>query len=203
MTARAALDQEDRSGDGIVTGGPGRVAARLLEVSAVIGVAEVALLIAMFAAFGLGVAPEDQPFGTINDALTAIVYLLLAPAVLVLGTALRAASPRLIAVATALGLVSIAAIVVLQVLLVRGDLTFAQQIGPVSVAFLVLGAWFVIVGRIGPRAGLRTGGVGLAILAAMYVGYPVWAIWMARQLRGMMASAMVGTGARSGPSERR
>jgi hypothetical protein len=77
-------------------------------------------------------------------------------------------------------LVAIFAIAVLQWQLVTGALTFEQQIGPVSIAFLALGAWFVLSAYLG--AGLLPYGVGIGVLAALYVGYPLLAFRLGRTL---------------------
>ena len=79
------------------------------------------------------------------------------------------------------------AIVVLQLLLVTGVLTFEEEIGPVSLAFLALAAWFILTGRIAARAGVVPGGTRLGVLAASYVGYPVWAFRIARTLEAAPA----------------
>jgi hypothetical protein len=73
-------------------------------------------------------------------------------------------------------------IVVLQVLLVGGVVTFEQQIGAVSLAFLVLAAWFVLYGRLAGRTGALPGGTRLGLLAASYLGYPLWAFRIARAI---------------------
>ena len=70
--------------------------------------------------------------------------------------------------------------------MVTGALTFEQQIGPVSVAFLALGAWFVLSAYIG--AGLLPYGVGIGVLAALYVGYPLLAFRLGRTLLGRNGS---------------
>ena len=75
------------------------------------------------------------------------------------------------------------AIVLLQLLLVTRVLTFEQQIGPVSLAFLALAAWFIATGRLAARAGLLPHGTRLGVLAASYAGYPLWAFRLARALR--------------------
>ena len=75
---------------------------------------------------------------------------------------------------------AIAAMTVLQWQLVVGGLTFEQQIVPVSVAFLVLGGWFVLSGYIG--AGLLPYGVGTGVLAALYIGYPLLAFRLGQAL---------------------
>ena len=94
-----------------------------------------------------------------------MAYLLAAPGVVATMAVLRARRPGLATASGLLALVAIAMITVLQWKLVGGGLTFEQQIGAVSVAFLVLGGWFVLSGYIG--AGLLPYGVGTGMLAAL------------------------------------
>jgi hypothetical protein len=61
-------------------------------------------------------------------------------------------------------------------------LTFEQQIGPVSIAYLALAAWFVLTGRLGSVTGTLPDGVRWGVFAAVYLGYPFWAIRTARLL---------------------
>ena len=74
-----------------------------------------------------------------------------------------------------LGLASFGSIVVLQLLLLTDVLTFEEQIGPVSVAYLALGVWLVTTGYLGSRRGTIPKGARWGLLAAAYVGFPFWA----------------------------
>lgn len=152
-----------------------------LASSAVAAVALV-LLVLMFLAFGLGATSAGQAFGAINDALVLVAYILAVPGVLATAEILRSRQPRLAVLGVLVALGAILAIIVLQWQLVTGALTFEQQIGPVSVAFLALGAWFVLSAYIG--AGLLPYGVGIGVLAALYVGYPLLAFRLGRTLLG-------------------
>ena len=159
-----------------------RLAGFASLVSAAVAALAVALLIAMYVAFGSGAASTGQAVGAINDGLTLVAYVLAAPGVVATMAILRS---RRLVVTTACGLLAlaaIAAITVLQWQLVVGGLTFEQQIGAVSVAFLVLGGWFVLSGYIG--AGLLPYGVGTGVLAALYIGYPLLAFRLGRVLWG-------------------
>ncbi len=159
-----------------------RLAIAGLRASGVIGAIGLGFLVAMFAAFGAGARSAGMALGWVND-VTGIVTLPLAlPGVLALHARVR---PRTGAAADALLLVGIGAggtIVVLQVLLVSGAVTFEEQIGPVSLAFLVLALFFVLYGRLAARSGILPGGTRLGLLAASYAGYPVWAFRIARAL---------------------
>jgi hypothetical protein len=164
------------------SGGFGRLAGRTLMISGVLAAAGVAFIVAMFASFAVGARDAALAFGRVNDVLILVGYLLAAPAVLALRAILRPEAGRAGDVVALVGLVAIGAIVVLQLLLVAGRLTFAEQVGPVSLALLVLGAWFVVVGLSGSRSGLMPRGARMGLLAALYVGYPIWAIWLGRRL---------------------
>jgi hypothetical protein len=159
-----------------------RLAAASLRMSGIIGGIGLAFLVGMFAAFAAGARSTGMTLGFIND-LTGVVTLPIAlPGILALHRRVR---PHAGPAADALLVVGIGAggcIVVLQLLLVRGVVTFEQQIGPVSVAFLVLAAWFVLGGRMAARAGVLPGGARLGLLAATYAGYPVWAFRIASAL---------------------
>ena len=150
-----------------------------LASSAIAAVALV-LLALMFLAFGLGATSAGQTFGGINDALVLVAYVLAAPGVLATAEMLRSRQPILAVLGALVALAAIAAITVLQWQLVTGALTFEQQIGSVSVAFLALGAWFVLSAYVG--AGLLPYGVGIGVLAALYVGYPLLAFRLGRSL---------------------
>ena len=166
-----------------------RLAGASLRASGIIGGIGLAFLIGMFAAFAAGARSLGMTLGWVND-VTGIVTLPLAlPGILALHARVR---PQAGAGADALLLVGIGAggtIVVLQVLLVSGAVPFEQQIGPVSLAFLVLGVWFVLYGRLAARSGFFPHGTRLGVIAASYAGYPVWAFRLARALEGVDAVA--------------
>ncbi len=159
-----------------------RLAGLVSLVSAMVSAVALGFLIAMFVAFGVGAASVGRAFGAINDGLILVAYLLAAPGVVATMAVLHARRPGLTMAAGLFALAAIAAITVLQWQLVVGGLTFEQQIGPVSVAFLVLGGWFVLSGYIG--AGLLPYGVGTGVLAALYIGYPILAFRLGRVLWG-------------------
>jgi len=158
------------------------LAGRALLPSSVLAAIGVAFLIGMFVSFGVGDTTRGQALGRINDVLVLLAYLLAAPSVIALGAILRPSASVVSGILTVLGIAAIAAIVVLQAMLVSGALTFEQQIGPVSVAFLALGAWFVVTGRMATTRGFMPHGTRLGLLAASYVGYPLWAYRVGRRL---------------------
>jgi hypothetical protein len=136
----------------------------------------------MFLAFGLGATSAGRTFGAINDWLVLVAYVLAVPGVLATAEMLRSRRRRLAVPGALVAFGAIVAITLLQWQLVTGALTFEQQIGPVTVAFLALGAWFVLSAYLG--AGLLPYGVGTGVLAALYIGYPLLAFRLGRALVG-------------------
>lgn len=160
----------------------GRVAGRASFVSGVLAAVGVVFLLAMFVSFGVGATSPALVFGRVNDTLVLVSYLLAAPGVLAVRELLRPSAPILGGLLAILGLAAISAIVVLQALLVFDVLTFEEQVGPVSIALLVLGGWFVASGYLGRSSGVLPRGVRMGLIAATYVGYPIYAIWLGRHL---------------------
>jgi hypothetical protein len=163
-------------------GAPLRLAGRLTFASGVLAALGVAFLVAMAAAFTVDARPAAMVFGWTNDVLVMVSYLLTAPAVLALVPLLRPRFPILYPVLAVIALLSIVGMVFLQLLLVIGVLTFDQQIGPTSIVYIGLAVWFVLAGYLGRVAGVLPDGVRWGILGATYVGYPIWAFWMSRNL---------------------
>lgn len=162
-----------------------RLAALGLRASGVVGAVGLAFLVGMFAAFAGGARSTGMTLGWINDVTGVITLPLALPGVLVLHGRMR---ERAGAKGDALLIVGIGAggtIVVLQALLVAGVVTFEQQIGYVSLAFLVLAVWFVLHGRELARNGISPGSARLGLVAATYAGYPVWAFRLARAVEAV------------------
>jgi hypothetical protein len=142
----------------------------------------------MFAAFAAGARSLGMTLGWVND-ITGIVTLPLAlPGVLALHGRVRREIGVPADALLVLGIGAGGTIVVLQVMLVSGAIAFEDQIGPVSLASIVLLAWFVLYGRLAARSGVVPGGTRLGLVAATYVGYPVWAFRMARVLEAAEAA---------------
>ena len=175
-----------------MSGGAGtalRVAGWTGLVSAVLAAVGIAFLAAMFVSFAVGATSAAQAFGRINDVLVLIAYLLAAPSIIALSLLLRPYAPVLVALLAVVAIGAVVAIVLLQLLLVVGAVTFEAQVGAVSIALLVLGAWFVATGYLGRVSRLLPHGVRLGILAATYVGYPIWALATARRLAATASMA--------------
>jgi hypothetical protein len=160
-----------------------RLGARTALASGVLAAIGMVFLVGMFVSFAIGATSPGMVFGRINDVLVMVSYALAMPTAIALHGLLRPQAPLMSGLATVIGIVALAAIVVLQLLLVVGVLTFEEQIGPVSIALLVAGAWFVVTGYLGSSKGALPGGVRHGLLAATYVGYPIWAFWLGGRLR--------------------
>lgn len=197
MTGSASPDLAERSTAvaGPAVAGPAvavpavlvRLAVLATVASGAVAALGVAFLTGMFAAFAIGARPDGLALGRINDVLILVAYPLIVPAALVLWRLVRPGRPLVTDIVTVIGLAGIAAITVLQALLVREVLTFDEQVGLASVALLVLGGWLVAIGWLGTRTGLLPGGVRMGLVGATYVGYPLWAMWAARRLgRGII-----------------
>ena len=174
-----------------------RLAGFASLASAAVAAVAVIMLVAMFVAFGVGATATGQTVGRINDALTLVAYALAVPGVLATAAIIGPRRPALVAFGALVALVALVAIVVLQWRLVTGSLTFDEQIGPVTVAFLVLGAWFILSAFVG--AGVLPYGVGLGALAALYVGYPMLAYRSGRSLLATSEGVVTADEAQSAP----
>ena len=155
---------------------------RISLISGGTAAAGVVFLGAMAVSFAMAETSLALAFGRVNDVLVLVAYLLVIPSVLAVGWLLRPMAPLWALVSTLIGLGAASAIVILQALLVIGALAFQEQVGMVSIALLVLGGWFVGVGYLARSRGILPHGVRMGLLAATYIGYPVWAIWMGRRL---------------------
>lgn len=154
----------------------GGVAAYVSGVVAAVGVV---FLIAMFVSFGVG-SELAGTFGRVNDVLIAVQYSLALPAAIGLHALLRPRNKRVSRLVLIMGIIGMLAVVVLQLLLVFGVLTFDRQVVFVVLALLVVGAWLVITGYLARPLLPRS--QRMSLLAVPYVGYPIWAFWLGTQL---------------------
>ena len=166
-----------------------RITAALLLASGIVGGISLAFLVAMFVAFGAGAQSAGMALGFVNDNLGWVTCLLAMPAVMAIHGLVRRAAPTLSLALVGLGLASFAAIAVLSLLLVTGVLTFEEQIGPVSIAYLGLGIWLVATGDLGCRAGTIANGARWGLFAALYIGYPFWAVRTSRLIDSLARRA--------------
>jgi hypothetical protein len=159
-----------------------RLATTGLRVSGVIGGIGLVFLIAMYTAFAAGARGAGMTLGWISDVAGVVTLPLALPGMVIFSVRLRPDTGRLGGPLLVLGVGSSAAVSILQLMLVTGVLSFEQEIGPVTIAYLCLGAWFIVTGRLAQRSGILAGGLRLGAFAAVYAGYPVWAFRLARTL---------------------
>lgn len=159
-----------------------RLASRCARASAVAALVGIGFLVGMFAAFATGAQSTGQTLGLINDTLVLAQFALVIPVVLALAAVTPVRSRVVAVLVPLLGLAGVAWVVYWQAVLVAGVVTFEEQIGPASAGFLVLAIWFVASGALASRAGLVRRGGWVGLLAATYVGFPVWAWWIGGRL---------------------
>lgn len=155
-----------------------------IVVAVVAGVSFVCLVL-MFTMFAVGDQVRGQVFGRTNDWLGLISSVMAIPIVVVLGRLLYPGRSLIGLLITAVGVGAFASIVVLSWLLVSDTWTFERQIGLVSAAYVVLMGWFVVTGRRMATTGFVRHGLPLSIGAALYAGFPVWAVVVGRRLIGL------------------
>lgn len=160
-----------------------RAAGGFAIVSGIISAIGVVFLIAMFALFATPLKALGLMFGMLNDICVALQYLLTIPIALALYRILLPQNPMLIRIATSVGIAAMMAVILLQLALIFGVLTFERQVGWVSLAMLLgVGSWLVITGLVAQSMGRLPNSVLMSAVAVPYVGYPVWAFWLGRRL---------------------
>ncbi len=149
--------------------------------SAVVGALGVVFLAALYV--GLFTSNMGlQKFGILNDICIIIQYLLALSVVVALHRIVAVHSPRLSTAAMLMGICGIIVVVVFQVLLVVGLMTFRNQVAFASAGLLVIGGWILIIGYQLQATGKLRKVLLVAILGFLYFGYPVWAIAVGRLL---------------------
>lgn len=160
-----------------------RAAGGFAVASGIIAAIGVVFLIAMFISFATPNKSLGATFGLLNDICVAVQYLLAIPIALALRQILLPYNPTLIRVATVEGILMMLVVVGLQLTLILGLLTFERQVIWVTVAMLVgVGAWLVITGLVARSTGKLPNSLLMSGLALPYVGFPLWAFWLARHL---------------------
>ena len=149
---------------------------------ATVGVISLLLFYALF--FATPLKDLGQFFGSLNDSCIAIQYSLAIPLAISLRRVLHHYAPGLVSVATFVGIASMLVVVTLQMALILGILTFAQQVLWVSLALIGgVGFWLVATGLVARSADRFPNSLRMSIVAALYLGYPFWAFWIGRHLR--------------------
>jgi hypothetical protein len=159
-------------------------AGRIAIVSGIIGAVGVVFLILFYVLFfATPLTAFGQTFGILNDVCIAIQYLLAIPLALSLRRILQRQAPTLIRVATIVGIASMVAVVVLQMALVIGVVTFQQQVLWVSLAMIGgVGSWLVVIGVVARSTGRFPGSLRMSLVAVPYLFYPIWAFWLGKRL---------------------
>jgi len=149
------------------------------------------------------------PFGRVADIISVLQVASMIPVVLVLHIILNSQSPVLSSTAVAIGILGILVIGVLQTLLVVHVVRYAQIASPTVTASGAIGIWLLMTtylawrSEILPRGLCWVGlivGIGYLLLTVgfwlgniqsplffvgstiVYLGYPIWAIWLGRWL---------------------
>jgi hypothetical protein len=130
------------------------VAALVAAAATVVG----AVALVLFFARG-------QPWGTVNDASTVVLMLALIPVALLVATLESETVTTVALVVAGVGILAMAAVAILQALLVARRVTFAQSKGPVLFGSMVVGIWYVASGLLATRTGLEGLPAWLAIAA--------------------------------------
>lgn len=160
-----------------------RAAGGFAIVSGIVSAIGVVLLIGMFILFATPNKALGLTFGLLNDICVAIQYLLTIPVALALYQILRPYNPTLISAATALGIVMMVAVIVLQLLLIFEVMTFEKQVIWVSMAMILgIGSWLLITGVVARSTARLPNSILMSTIAVPYLGYPVWAYWLGIRL---------------------
>ena len=160
-------------------------ASRIAILSGIVAAVGVIFLLVFYAlVFATPLKDLGQVFGGLNDLCIAIQYLLAIPLALSLRRILHQYAPRLVTLATFVGVASMLIVITLQMALVLGVLTFAQQVLWVSFALIGgVGFWLVATGLVAQSTGRFPNSLRMSLFAALYLGYPFWAFWIGRHLR--------------------
>jgi hypothetical protein len=156
-----------------------RLGSAAAYVSGVVAAVGIVFLIAMFVSFLVG-SELAGTFGRVNDVLIVVQYALALPAAVALHALLRPRHSRMSRLVLVIGIIGMLAVVVLQLLLVFGVLTFERQVVMVVLALLVVGTWLVITGKLART--ILPHSQRMSLLAVPYVGYPIWAFWLGTHL---------------------
>lgn len=121
-------------------------------------------------------------FGPLNDLAYATQMLFTIPVLLYVYRRLEPRWGRLALGVTLVGLLAMLATIVLSLLLVFGVIPFERQVVMLLMASLFVVGWFVTTAVLGREDPVIPGGILLAVLAGISIGYPVWALRLRRDL---------------------
>lgn len=168
-----------------------RVAGWSAYASGVVAISGLLPILTIFA-FGVNI-PK------LNDSAVIVQYVLALPITLALHPLARPRAPFLSTVALLSGIIGICAVAVIQMVwLFVAILNWRTYIILIGTAMLLIGSWAVITGSALSRStGPLRRSLLMGVLAATYVAYPIWAIWLGRLLltgkRAVSGRVMDGT----------
>ncbi len=151
-----------------------RLAGWCAYASGIVSIFSIVFFVAFFTLGGL--------FGPLSDIAVTVHYVLMLPIAFAFQQLLRPHGPGLSLVGMLIGIVGMLAVIILQILLVAGVLTFGQQIGMLIPAFLVVLAWFVINAYLGRSSDFVPSSMLFNVLAGLYIAYPFWGYSVGRRL---------------------
>lgn len=155
----------------------GPVSMRIGAVSGAIGVAT---LFGMYGCFAAGATEPALTLGFINDVSIIVTYPAALPGLLAIRRAVRRRRPLVADAGTAVALGGMGLTLVAQALLVTGVVPFERQVAWATAGFLLFGAWLVASGWLERRSSTLPYGPGLGLGATVLVGFPTWALRVAR-----------------------
>lgn len=185
------------------------------------GVAAILAMVTVILFFTLEMdSSEEHLWGPLSDIFPIIQMALLLVVTCGLYAIQRATAPRTSIIGTVIGVIGMLGVIVLQTLLRMGVVRFEQEIGPLVMAFALVGVWLIVANDVGRRqrslpstlawlgmaVGIASileavivavaGGadwrtymsnpllvvVSAVVFLLVYVGFPIWAIWLGRVL---------------------
>lgn len=158
-----------------------RVAGWCAFLSAIVAAVGIVFLLLLYVGFFTG-SEGLLRFGPLNDFCIIVQYLLALPIVVAFHRILSPQSPRIAILASLIASVGIVGVVIFQYLLIAGAMTFEEQVGYASASLLVIGVWILITSTVARRDGLLNINLGVAVVGALYLGYPFWAYRVGQRL---------------------
>ena len=154
-----------------------RLAARRFAGWAAIlsGVAAILAMVTVILFFALEMdSSEEHLWGPLSDIFPIIQMALLLVVARGLHVIQRPATPRTSIIGMVIGVVGMLSVIVLQTFLRMGAMQFAQEIGPLVMAFALVGVWLIVANYLGRQRSLpsRLAWLGMVVGVA-YVLEPV------------------------------
>jgi len=149
-----------------------RWCAVISAIAAVIGL----IFIVIFYA-GIGI------FGPLNDVAYMTQILFTTPIVIYFHRRVAPEKKGRATAVTAIGVLSMGTVIILQALLILGVIPFLRQIGMLLIASCFGVVWFGSIERLGKEDEVIPQGKFLAVIAGMTIGYPIWAYRLHQNLQ--------------------